>query len=271
MNGDYKHLLSLLDDENEQSASLAMAELLSRDEKQLEPVLRKLQESSDPRLRRRIHQLQSTILLRRRRKFLSYNLSEKKLNLLEGLIQLHLLWFDNDSPDSLKKQWNKVISEAKKFRPDTLEALAYFMRKMNFSCTHKDDLEPDHICLGTVLDDAAGMDFVMCSIACLIGSHWNLHLRITQSAETDFILVDDDGNILVPANDWDYIPCDHKNYAFEFWSVPMLLRYATALLFACAVSSDSFRYVYTIGSCLSGPVSPDGPVFLPFPYGQDKK
>ncbi len=271
MNGDYKHLLSLLDDENDQTASLAMAELLSRDEKQLEPVLRKLQESSDPRLRKRIHQLQSTIFLRRRRKSFCSNLSEKKLNLLEGLIQLHLLWFDNDSAEGLRKQWNKLVAEARKFRPDTLESMAYFMRKMNFACTHKDDLDPDHFCLGTVLDDAAGADFMMCSIACLIAAHWNLHLRITQSAETDFILLDDDGNILVPANDWDYLPCDHKNYAFEFWTVPMILRYGTALLFTCAVSADSFRYVYTIGSCLSGPSRQEGPDFLPFPYGRDKK
>lgn len=82
MDHDYKHLLSLLDDENEQSASLAMAELLARDQKTLEPVLRKLQESSDPRLRRRIHQLQSTITLRRRRKSLTRNLSERSIDLL---------------------------------------------------------------------------------------------------------------------------------------------------------------------------------------------
>ena len=80
MDREYKSLLSLLDDENEQSASLAMAELLRRDEKQLEPVLRKLQESADPRLRKRIHQLQSTLLLRRRRKVLTDRLSARKLN-----------------------------------------------------------------------------------------------------------------------------------------------------------------------------------------------
>ena len=75
MDSEYRNLLSLLDDENEQSACLAMAELLKRDESKLEPVLRKLQESSNLRLRRRIHQLQSTILLRRRRKSFSDNLS----------------------------------------------------------------------------------------------------------------------------------------------------------------------------------------------------
>ena len=117
MDHDYKHLLSLLDDENEQSASLAMAELLARDQKTLEPVLRKLQESSDPRLRRRIHQLQSTITLRRRRKSLTRNLSERSIDLLEGLIQIHLLWYDNDAYDTVKKQWETLVEESGKYHP----------------------------------------------------------------------------------------------------------------------------------------------------------
>ena len=98
-----------------------------------------------------------------------------------------------------------------------------------------------------------------------------MRVFITQSAETDFILVDEFGNILVPVNDWDYIPFDGKQYAFEFWNTQMLLRYATALLFTCATNSDSFRYVYTIGSCLSGDVSSDNLDFLPYPYGTDQK
>ena len=63
MDSEYRSLLDLLNDENEQSASLAMAELLRRDQKKLEPVLRKLQETADPGLRKRIHQLQSAMVL----------------------------------------------------------------------------------------------------------------------------------------------------------------------------------------------------------------
>ena len=48
----------------------------------------------------------------------------------------------------------------------------------------------------------------------------------------------------------------------------MLLRYAAALLFTGAVSGDSFRYVYTIGSCLAG--TSDARLPLPYPYGGSK-
>ena len=270
MDQDYKHLLSLLDDENEQAASLAMAELLARDPGPLEPVLRKLQESPNPRLRRRIHQLQSTITLRRRRKCLTRNLSERSIDLLEGLIQIHLLWYDNDACDSVRKQWEDLVEESRKYHPETLEQLAYFMRKRQFTCSHRDEMEPESLCLGTVLDENTGADFMLCSISCLLAARWGMRVFITQSAETDFILVDEFGNILVPVNDWEYIPFDGKQYAFEFWNTQMLLRYATALLFTCAVNSDSFRYVYTIGSCLSGDTSSDRLDFLPYPYGSRK-
>ena len=165
----------------------------------------------------------------------------------------------------------KLVEESGKYHPETLEQLAYFMRKHSFVCSHRDEMESEFLCLGTILDENTGADFMLCAIACLLAARWGLRVFITQSAETDFILVDEFGNILVPVNDWDYIPFDGKQYAFEFWNTQMLLRYATALLFTCATNSDSFRYVYTIGSCLSGDVSSDNLDFLPYPYGTDQK
>ena len=268
MDSEYRSLLNLLNDENEQSASLAMAELLRRDQKKLEPVLRKLQETADPGLRKRIHQLQSAMVLRRRRKLLTERLSGQNLQLLEGLFQLHLLWFDNDSPASLRRQWKKLFEKANQFKPDSLEALGMFMRKMNFVCAHKDDLEPDHLCIGSILDDSPGADFILCAVASLLAAQYGLTLRITQSAETDFILIDRRNNVLVPAQDWNYVPQDGKQYAFQIWTAPMLLRYAAALLFTGAVSGDSFRYVYTIGSCLAG--TSEARLPLPYPYGGGK-
>ena len=59
-----KYLVELLDDENEQSASMAMAELLTRGSTVLGPVLRDMQKSDNPRLRKRTRQIQhaSTLL-----------------------------------------------------------------------------------------------------------------------------------------------------------------------------------------------------------------
>ncbi|MBQ9336700.1 MAG: hypothetical protein IJS14_05315 [Lentisphaeria bacterium] len=267
MDREYRSLLSLLDDENEQSAALAMAELLRRDEKQLEPILRKLQETTNPRLRKRIHQLQSTILLRRRRRNLTARLFGEKRNLLDGLIQLHLLWFDNDSSEGLRRQWKKLADEAKKVRTDTPERLAGFMRKHDFQLAHRDDLEQDHFCLGTILDGAPAADFMLCAMGVLLAADSGLTLSIVTDGEMEFLLRDMTGRILDPGRDWEILRCDDPDSAFVHWSVPMLLRYAASLMFTAAVSSDSFRYVYSIGSCLAGT---SGGLSLPYPYGGSK-
>ena len=275
MDREYKSLLELLDDENEQSAAQAMAELLRKDEKPLEEVLRKLQETSNLRLRKRIHQLQGAILMRKRRNIFREKLKRRELDLLEGLIQLHLLWFDNDSRSALCRQWEAFLAEAASFRTDTLESLGMFLRKKQLRCAYRDDMQPAYYCLGTILDELTGSDCLLCTIAVLAAAKSGLNLRITQSAEGDFILLDSCGNILLPANDWEYVPFNQLHYKFEFWSVPMLLRYALSMMFCCAVGSDSFRYVYTIGNILVPGEDRSGesdlrntqPAFLPYPSG----
>ena len=68
---DLASLLSLLDDEDETVAVNAMAELLNR-EAELGDALAVLQESDHPLVRRRSHQLQAAITLRRRRREFAY-------------------------------------------------------------------------------------------------------------------------------------------------------------------------------------------------------
>lgn len=273
MDREYETLLSLLDDENEQSAAQAMAALLRKEENSLEEFLRRLQETENLRLRKRIHQLQGVLLLRKRRVIFREKLKRRELDLLEGLIQLHLLWFDNDSKSALSRQWEAFLKESASCRPDTLESLGMFFRKKQMRCTHKDDMQAASFCLGSVLDDSVGSDCLLCAIAVLTAAKAGLNLRITQSAESDFILLDSAENVLLPANDWEYVPFNQIRYQFEFWSVPMLLRYALSMMFCGAVGSDSFRYVHILGGTLVPPENrtedfADPPLDdLPYPYG----
>lgn len=284
MEKDHPFLLSLLNDESEHSASLAMSALLEEsDPAVLEEDLRALQETSEKRLRKRVHQLQSTIALRKRRQDFSRFLQEgneghkegKKISLIDGLIGVHLLWFDNDSADVLKKHWERFLTLSGKYSPATLEEIALYMQKKRFRCAYKDELEPENFCIGSVLADKLGADFLLCALSVQLFKYWNrdpsYQIHITQAAEKEFILVDSCGNILVPANNWDYIPFEQQ-YKFEYWDDSALLRYASMMLFTCAASTDSFRYVFTVGSCLSGhPQEPDPISFLPYPYGKKEE
>ena len=104
-------LLSLLDDENEDVAVNAMAELLYCEE-ELGEALAGLQESPDALTRKRAHQLQAAITLRRRRRYFSELLKAPHVDMIEGLIEVHLQWFDNDSRPGLQTLWRDFADEA---------------------------------------------------------------------------------------------------------------------------------------------------------------
>lgn len=263
MDKELKNLFRLLDDDSDQSASMAMAGILERGNGKLEEILRRLQESDDSRLRRRVHQLQSIITLRRRRRLLAQQLEGRNLDLLEGLVEMHMLWYDNDSAEAVKKDWNALMEESKSFRPSNMERIAYFMRKKGFSCPGKDDVEADYYCLGTVLEEYVGADFVLCAIAKLVGAAWGMNIRVAQLAG-DYVVIDEQGQALHPANDWKIVP-NIKRSGRE-WDAQSLLKLISSMLFVCAVSTDSFRYVHTIGACLCKACGSDGIESLPYPY-----
>jgi len=70
---------------------------------------------------------------------------------------------------------------------------------------------------------------------------------------------------LLPTHNWMVAP-QKEVCTPEAFPVPEGLRYASTMLFSCAVNSDSFRYVLTIAQALSG-AEDDMPLdYLPYPY-----
>ena len=130
MNDDFKNLLSLLDDDNEQLVGIAMAELISRSDARLDRILRTLQESPNQKLRKRIHQLQSAILSRRKRALFAKEFRAGGLSLKDAVLHLHLLWFDNDTLEEITEQWNEFLEGLDEpGEPGSLEILLSRIRK----------------------------------------------------------------------------------------------------------------------------------------------
>ena len=155
-------LIDLIDDDNEQSASLAMAELLKNPRPDLvKSRLCDLQETSNLQLRRRIHQLQTAILVRSLRTSFGQQIHDNTTPLLEGAIQLHLLWFDNDSPDTLISQWRdfckKLVTEES--YPHNLSDISEFMMKQGFTAMQiKESLAPEQYCIGCAFERIPASD-----------------------------------------------------------------------------------------------------------------
>lgn len=261
-------LIKLLDDENSQIAQAAMSELLKHED-DIAEWLAQHQESENSLLRQRIHQLQSIITVRRRRRDFSKMLEDEDLSLLDGLVAVHLQWYDNDSERSIIKYWKQLLDAATRYNPENLEKLAYFMRKCGFSVAPEKEVQPDYFCLGPVLEDQLGADFILCAIALEIAAIWNLELKIARCMGK-FVLVDGDGRILTPHNSWQLVQ-QHKTQIFDFWSRKQILKLASSMLFLFAVSSDSFRYVHTIGHTLASIADKKDLDFLPYPYNSDQE
>lgn len=257
-------LLGMLDDPNENAAVSVMAELL-RYGQQLQPLLGEMQEAENKLLRKRIQQLQTILHLQKRRKDFLQKISGIPLDLTSGLIELHLLWFDRDTPESLQDmlQTFQVVAANNQLR--SLEELGSFMARNGFALPPPEEaLEPENYCIGPILEDRIGADVMLCTLAMLAGLDAGLELALVRLGGR-FAIVNSVGEMISPANDW-LLDRNNRLQQGDFWADPrMVLRYASLMLFLYAVGSDNFRYIHTIAHALDGGEQ-ELLDFLPYPY-----
>lgn len=264
MKSKIESLINLLDDNNMEVVQEAMGQLLKH-ENEINAYLARHQESPNPELRKRIHQLQAVMIMRKRRKSFAELLKAPDPNMLAGLIAVHLQWYDNDSEAFLADLWQRFFKAGERFAPENISEIAYFMRKCGFRVTSTDELQADSFCIGPVLDDLAGADFILCALASELAAKWGLELEIIRVMD-NFMLIDEQGKALSPRNSWQLLS-NLASSRYEFWSKKQILELASTMLFTFAVSSNSFRYIHTIGHSLAKILGEDKLDFLPYPYG----
>ena len=255
---DILYIASMLDDRDENVGVNLLAQLLNRaDELGELPAL--LQESTDPVVRRRAHQLQSALTMRQRRLDFHAELGKETPDLLTGLALLHLLWFDRDAQTELFDTVNSFVDEFRSAQPDTLEKIEFFMRQRNFLPENESTIQPENYCIGSILDRRAGSGAVLMALAgCLAGENFRL-VRTLDS----FGIADTHGMLLLGNGSWRLCRAPGAEI-LEFWDSRTLLKDVASTLLSCAVNSDSYRYVMSISQAISGDESEH--VFDQFPY-----
>ena len=258
-------MISLLDDPDENIAVSVMAELLKH-EADLMPLLGELQESDNKLLRKRVQQLETIILLRNRRRDFLAKINAGEIDIVEGLIELHLLYFDRDTPQMLWEMIQVFMQVAGNNDIKNIAELGGFMARNNFVLPPEDELlEPENYCLGPILEDRMGADIMLCTLALLAGIDAGLQLGLVRVAGR-FAVINQAGEMISPENDWQ-IDRVNKLQTGDFWNDPKaVLKHASLMIFLYAVSSDNFRYVYTIAQALCGAEEDFSTDFLPYPY-----
>ncbi len=255
---DILHIASMLDDADENVGVNLLAQLVNRaDELGDLPAL--LQESPDPVVRRRAHQLQSALAMRRRRDRFYARLHSREQDMISALEELHLLWFDRDNALELHEAVEDFCRDFRKNMDGSLESIEFFMRKCSMLPETESTIQPENFCIGTVLDRHAGATSLLLAAAHALAG--NPALKIVRVL--DEFAVYDGSKLLLGSGSWRLCPAPGRE-SMEFWDIRMLLRYFAGTLLSCAVNSDSYRYVMSIAQALSGDKSEH--VFDAFPY-----
>ena len=258
---DISCLLSLLDDEDEATAVEAMAELLYRGDEAAEK-LAELQESPDPLLRRRVHQLEAALTVRRRRREFSRLLALPRPDVVRVLVELHLQWFDNDPLPEIASRTAGFVELGRSTAPRSLNGLANYFRKCGIVAERETTLRPENYCVGLALADRIGAAVLWVLLGRLMLPESD-KVGIVRHVE-EFALYDGE-SLLLPERDWRVVRA-HGRDELELWDTRRALKFVAMMLFSAAVNSDSFRYVLTIGQAVSGLPDDEVLTYLPYPY-----
>ncbi|MBE6389754.1 MAG: hypothetical protein E7043_06230 [Lentisphaerae bacterium] len=254
-------LAAMLDDRDEDVALNVLARMLACED-ELGELPGILQESSDPLVRRRAHMLQNALNMRRKRRelhrLLDMPLSCRK-DIFEILTALHLLWFDKDQEEDIRRETGVFLKTASTFPLADLSDGEMFMRRCCFLPENETTIRPESYCIGTVLSQRCGASSIL--MAMLFGVLENECCQLVRVLG-QFGIADDRGNILLGNGNWRMMK--YSGPDMEKWSIQMMVRYICMTLHSCAVNSDSYRYVMSITQALTGDESEH--VFDAFPY-----
>ena len=230
-------------------------------DRRINSVISLLQESSTGRLRRRAHQMQAVISYRRKRAKFAAKLKNSGTDLLEGLAELHVQWFDQDSIGEIYETWGRFLSTTSEWQPGSLRKIGKMMKELDFRPPESEDFYPEYFCIGAVMDECCGADFMLCAIAKMAGEFHGFNGCIVHTP-LGFGLSDVDGHMIFPSKDW--MTCLVKNHSsVEPWTNSRVLRHTASIIFLSAMTMQNFRYAYSVASCLSEPGKDDISKILP--------
>lgn len=240
-----KSLIALLKDENQKVASGAIAELLKYG-KEAEFLIKRFQESPNALLRKRIHQLQAISRIRKLRDILSRRLNNLHDGLWSGIIEIHMLWFDKDIKESITELFWVLLDEIKINCDFSAQSIASFMKSRGFVIPIKGDIDAEFYCIGSVLESKIGTEVILAVLVYKLLLESGKKSKIVKIGNR-FGIFCSDGYVVIP-DDWKVIASSEGEYRE---CLPgEILRNLAYKLFLSSVTSDSFRYTYTIGSCI---------------------
>lgn len=261
-------LFSLLDDPQPEIVRQVLSSLLSYDDEALNGVIPEFQESDNPLLRKHVHQLEAIMTMRQRRKVFAEKLQDENTDLLSGLYDIHLQWFDIDNPLSLEGIVQNFLSDSDNYTIKNLSDLANFFSKSGLQTPALPHITfPEHYCVGVVLDEGCGADVIWSIMAKLIAEKQQIKLHVGRYMG-GFVVFDEEFNAIIPDRNWRLVKLNSND--IKVYKNSQLLQYIMQRLFTYAVESDGFRYIHTLSAAITGNSGHDAQEHLPYPFSSKK-
>ena len=255
-------LLELLQDDDPKVASLAMEQFLKLGEL-AEETIALHQESQDPHLRHRIHQLGTILLHRRTRRQFIDAVHSEGMSLWEGVCRINELYDPRLNRARLDVAVSELLETLGRGEPGAAR-LAAFMRAEEFTVPTDDMLRVELYLAEDVLANTSGSPALLCALTHHLGqaSGWNATLVLHEGR---YCLIDDNQLLVDPTAGWQVAklqsaakihPCSCK----DLW-IGVLSQ-----LFLVALVDGDLRDLHHFGDLL---VTLNGNAFdsLPYPLG----
>lgn len=254
-------LVSLLEDEDRHVSTLAMEQLLMHGE--ADSLVAELQESHNPVLRGRVHQMGSILRMRRERSVFIDKVNAGELTLWEGVQQINAQY----DPRYMESQVSVVMNELAEKMPQkiTSRRLADFMRNEQFSYPGEDVLGADLYLAEDVVTNRVGAPVLLAVVARELAASrgWRTTVVLHRGKHS---LQDRRGNLIEPGRDWKVSPVTRQDKQLHTCSHRDV--WLTILCQLCLSSLQEGRLlaIHRVGSILSKLCGGEFQQ-LPFPLG----
>ncbi|MFA4945516.1 MAG: hypothetical protein WC789_12545 [Lentisphaeria bacterium] len=257
-------LLTLLQDDDDKVASLAMEQVLNSG--LAEQTVAEFQEAPDPKLRQRIHQLNGILNRRRLRHEFLEAVRNQRIGGWQGVIMINRICDPQCSPQRIHDAVEALSVQVGQ-EGATAVRIAALMKEATFAVPDEDVLDVDLYLAEQVLESKDGASALLCAIAQQVGAEagWKSTLVLHEGR---FCLIGEHSLLVDPSENWRVARVNTETQIHPCTPRDLWLGILTQILLVCLVDGN-MQDLYQIGDLLcqlNGTRLDDA---LPHPLGRE--
>lgn len=259
-------LLKLLEDEDPKIATIAIGKLLQYGP-DIFPALRGLQESANPLLRKRVHQIEA--ILEKKINFSNFieRIEKDEILIWEDLIYLNSIYYPELKPSELQSSMEDAYKNLSASEFNT-KSLCNYMKDKNYYVPKNDILDSGINLISSVLINGEGSPLMLCIISQLWGTRFSWPFQIVLH-KGHHCLIDNNKMLIEPANNWKCSLIDEKIKAHPCTEKGLILT-VIANLYLSALVEGQLKILHTLSTLMSK-ISKTDLADFPYPIGKENE